>query len=194
MNIVKSQAIKITIFTTVFALVAILIIIGFLVYSFSNSFSALSGISKYDNKIYTIESADGKVGGFIGTKVVSCGEFPSDVCLRVYYNFNVKDQLPTGKYGVGFNATMNQASLEPVNCFIDNSKINPLSTYDKNTLTSLCKDGTTETIVGNFFASFQDYIQGNTPPDRFLNINTVKIYAISSNLIETYDVAVRPIN
>ncbi|MFA4817529.1 MAG: hypothetical protein WC608_02245 [Parcubacteria group bacterium] len=191
-NSEKIKSTKTIIISVATVLFSVFVVIGILIYVFLHSFSGANKqkeLSKYNNKIYSVSSDDGKVQGFIATKVMSCGEFPSDLCLHVLSNIFIKEPIPIekGRLQIG-NVIQNEGNFFPVECDnVNMDKIIPIWVYNQ------------ADCIGEKSNNIKSmYVSADSPIDSYLAdnlqaVNEIKIYDsnINSKSVKTYQVKVQ---
>jgi hypothetical protein len=159
--------------------------------------SPKNAFSEYDNKIYSVSSENGKIQGFIASKTVSCGEFPSDVCLNTYYNFLLKEPLNVAKGEMTFSDFIGAFGyLEPVYCDVDISKINPFEEHSSDSLFS-CGSDSNNRLVKSYFVSALKISSSSGSLLNIPDVGTINVYDLSDSnrkLIKTYQIKIQPIN
>ncbi len=201
MKLRKIKAISIITISLAVVLLAALIASGILLDGILKSFSGSSqrdAFSKYNQKIYSVTAEDGKIQGYVATKTVSCGEFPSDVCLNVYYNFLIKEPLDVQRGVMTFgNMVGDKGNLRPVSCDPDISGINLFNRYDNYSLPFKCSQESATGTTKSFYVSSLDVFRNNYSLKNFLDIKTVNIddvFSTPRTNVKAYQVRVEQKN
>lgn len=191
-KIEKKRLIIISVSTII---VLVVVLVAITIFWFLRSFSGApikDSLSKYDNKIYSVNSKDGKVEGFIATKIMSCGEFPSDLCLSVLSNIIIKEPLSIerGSIKIG-NILQNGGTFSPIRC--NNVNLNKIIPIWKFNQIDCAGDKSNEIKA--------TYVSAEIPIESFSadalgTVDHIEIYAsdTTSKLLKTYQVAVQPIS
>lgn len=163
-----------------------------------NSSTSGKSLEQYDNKIFTLASADGKLNGFATIKVKQ-NVVKKKPYLQVMYHLKIKDNIPMntsmgcgGVPGVkGYNyvgilpTPLSEEKLKPVGAFSQaycNKEAWPEDLFAFDTKTYQCPKGVTAgTVTDTFVPSFQPDFYSF---EEFMAANTYEVYDGSNAWVE----------